>query len=783
MFKIKSAARLAIIMALIIASNLCLALMIGLVPDLNQQAIRERVRFSEILALNAASLAENNRLADLQKVVEQLASRNPELLSLGIRKADQTYRFQTGKHQRIWEPGLKSPEQIAVEIRSSGRTWGIIELRFKPLRGTFLTALWHYPLGMILFVSCGSCLLAWLALARTFRYLDPTKVVPNRVRSALDSLTEGLVLIDHDLRIVHANQVFGRMVGRPPEELLGTPLDSFEWQFEPGQSAPWHASVKTRQPIVGQVAELRQLQEVWKYNINTNPIAGPKSECRGCLVSFDDVTLLERKKNDLAALVVSLQRSRDEIQQQNVKLKFLASRDPLTKCYNRRTFWELFDETWSNGDRNLTSVIMVDIDHFKAINDNHGHSKGDEVLRETGAMLLHLVGDEGIVCRYGGEEFAILLNALDLEGASRVARTIHKAFQRCRIGGLDVTASLGLSHRCFRAMDAQHLLDQADQCLYAAKRNGRNQVVPFDQLDKLERRQSPRAVIPAESPKHVSYASAQALFTALAYRDRDAAYFAQRVADLCVLIARKRMDLRTLYWLEICGLLHSIGKLGGADLELPPGSESADPLSTLTNEVLRNTFGAEELVWITSGRSAARFDDPVSAELATRLDLCHSILQVSVRMVGLGMQGRRIAPSEIQAGLRPIPSDSDATLVQEILNLLARQSQLLSTRCRDASVECAIKLSPLVDDICTSIANRDMTQLKLTVTQVGKIASETGNRTIKTIVESLEKVLERHDPELEQVSQLADQILELCRSTRQSLVSQVEASLGTVSPT
>jgi PAS domain-containing protein len=245
MFKIKSAARLAVTVALIVSSNLSLAMMMGLLPDLTEQAVQKRVQFAELIAINSASLAENNRLADLQQVLEQFKARNEELLSLGIRKRDGNYRLTVGDHKKEWKENERGAEQLAIEIKSKGRVWGTIELRFQPLQAITGSAMWGYPLDLILYVSAASCLLSWFTLSRTFRYLDPSKVVPNRVRSALDSLAEGLVLIDRDQRIVHANQAFGKMVFRDCEELVGNSLTEFKWNFNveartgplPGSSA------------------------------------------------------------------------------------------------------------------------------------------------------------------------------------------------------------------------------------------------------------------------------------------------------------------------------------------------------------------------------------------------------------------------------------------------------------------------------------------------------------------------------------------------------------------
>ena len=147
------------------------------------------------------------------------------------------------------------------------------------------------------------------------------------------------------------------------------------------------------------------------------------------------------------------------------KLQFLANYDHLTNCFNRRSFWAQYEELWRVTRHDQLSIIMIDIDKFKLINDRYGHAAGDEVLERTGRLLREVVGESGFVFRYGGEEFAILIPDQDVERAAQLAWEIHGQFQSQKHVDLNITASLGLSNRQFGAMDLQHMLDQADQCL------------------------------------------------------------------------------------------------------------------------------------------------------------------------------------------------------------------------------------------------------------------------------------------------------------------------------
>ena len=128
---------------------------------------------------------------------------------------------------------------------------------------------------------------------------------------------------------------------------------------------------------------------------------------------------------------------------------------------------------------------MIDIDHFKSINDDHGHATGDEVLQAVGKTLLNESRQSDIVCRYGGEEFSVLMRDTDLESAMAIAERFRQAIKSLEFENLSITVSVGVSSFSLGATDAHELIDQADQCLYAAKRNGRDQVVRFDHIESL----------------------------------------------------------------------------------------------------------------------------------------------------------------------------------------------------------------------------------------------------------------------------------------------------------
>lgn len=171
----------------------------------------------------------------------------------------------------------------------------------------------------------------------------------------------------------------------------------------------------------------------------------------------------------------------DELRRRNAELERMSRTDSLTAIYNRRHMDELLHKMLSAARRHDQSlaVVMIDIDHFKQVNDTKGHAAGDRVLQVVAQRLTSVLRAEDELGRWGGEEFITLLPVTDLGGATTVAERMRRAVASEPVslgnhGTLSVTVSLG----CAASVegDPEALVRQADDCLYAAKNAGRNRV-------------------------------------------------------------------------------------------------------------------------------------------------------------------------------------------------------------------------------------------------------------------------------------------------------------------
>jgi diguanylate cyclase (GGDEF)-like protein len=158
-----------------------------------------------------------------------------------------------------------------------------------------------------------------------------------------------------------------------------------------------------------------------------------------------------------------------------VMLRYHSDHDALTNCLNRRTFNERLQKIETAGES--CAFLLMDIDHFKSINDQHGHLVGDRVITQVAAVLGSVLDADALLFRYGGEEFAVILPENDERTAQRLAERLRAAVEKGGFGDVAVTISIGLAAWTQGKGSMAQVLDAADHALYAAKRGGRNRVV------------------------------------------------------------------------------------------------------------------------------------------------------------------------------------------------------------------------------------------------------------------------------------------------------------------
>ena len=467
----------------------------GIAPSGTDDRLQQRIQLAETLAQQIAHSLSTGDRAAVRNTLHFTVQRNAEVLSAGLRASDGRLLAASADHSRLWqpeEPGRATPTHASVPLASNGGLLGHLEVRFENVaaRG-ILEALWQRPIIRLTLLLGATGFVAYLLyLRRTMRYLDPSAVVPTRVQAALDVMTEGVLLLDEKERIVLANEAFARRTGRSSESLLGLKASGLGWEIpvtgESARSFPWLQAIRDSQTPPDVPLAIKHLTsgERHSFMVRGAPVLDGWGHAKGAIGTFDDVTELERKTADLEKSLADLEKSQDEIRLQNEELEALSRQDPLTGVSNRRHLINSLEPLFAESrkvNRELCCV-MVDIDHFKRVNDDHGHSMGDEVIRCVAKILTSVVRSSDLVCRYGGEEFLIILPEAPVEAATAAAERLRAKIDSPGFARVPVTASFGVSSIRNGASTFAALINQADEAMYASKENGRNRVTRWDEL-------------------------------------------------------------------------------------------------------------------------------------------------------------------------------------------------------------------------------------------------------------------------------------------------------------
>jgi two-component system, cell cycle response regulator len=204
----------------------------------------------------------------------------------------------------------------------------------------------------------------------------------------------------------------------------------------------------------------------------------------GAICSNIDITKRKRAEHQVAEQTELLNRQKIELEAMNQRLSHLAITDGLTGLWNHRRFKELLSESVELFGRTLEpfSLILLDIDHFKGVNDELGHQVGDEVLQQFAETIRQCARSYELPARYGGEEFAIILRNCNDDQAVAAAERFRAAVQKHHWKHRPMTASFGVATYSVPGINPNALIMEADHALYAAKQRGRNRVVHWREL-------------------------------------------------------------------------------------------------------------------------------------------------------------------------------------------------------------------------------------------------------------------------------------------------------------
>jgi diguanylate cyclase (GGDEF)-like protein/PAS domain S-box-containing protein len=308
------------------------------------------------------------------------------------------------------------------------------------------------------------------ALVR-YRLFD---LVPIARSLIIDKMSDGVVVLDAHHRVIDINSAARNLTGFKGSFVGKLGRDIF---------SAWPDMVDVTRVLFTAHAEIKIDSAPERYiDLQIDPIHDERNHFLGRLIILRDITTRKNSEKELREAHENLQEKYAEIQLLQDKLREQAIRDPLTDLYNRRYLEDALENELAKASRQNYPLIAIilDLDHFKLINDTFGHEAGDIVLKGLAQLLSTEARKSDIVCRYGGEEFVVIMPGASIETALERVEQWRVMFEKTMIPYQDVilkcTFSAGLAAFPNSGQTVKSLISAADRTLYKAKQKGRNRV-------------------------------------------------------------------------------------------------------------------------------------------------------------------------------------------------------------------------------------------------------------------------------------------------------------------
>ncbi len=306
--------------------------------------------------------------------------------------------------------------------------------------------------------------------------------------AALNAAANAIVITDREGKCIWVNPAFTLVSGYSSEEMIGQKLSKLKsgvqdetfyrelWQTILGGEV-WH----------GEIVNKNKSGQLYIEEMTIAPVRNDHNEITHFIAIKQDISKRKQIEVNLQDANHRLKFQMNEIQKLKEELQVQVIRDSLTGLYNRRFLEESLDREIAHARRDGKSmcIAMIDVDNFKSFNDRYGHKAGDMILKSLGDILQANTRKSDVSCRYGGEEFVVVMPNATTDGARRRAQQWRKAFQLLQnsFNGqeLQATISVGLASFPEHGKDGENVLNAADKALYESKRRGKNRVTVYQE--------------------------------------------------------------------------------------------------------------------------------------------------------------------------------------------------------------------------------------------------------------------------------------------------------------
>ena len=303
------------------------------------------------------------------------------------------------------------------------------------------------------------------------RFMD---LLPIARQKVFESMPDGVIVLDKQNRIVDINPAAQHFMLIDPRDAIGQPVMDILPKVLAGLFDPTGRNIASY--------EILAPDQKTQVNVYATPLSAKGREAPGTLITLQDITARKKTEIKLQESNIQLQKEIQQIEMLQESLRAQAVRDPLTGLYNRRYLEETLEREVSRAMRTQTSVsvMMIDFDNFKEVNDHFSHQVGDQALQTFGEILKKTSRREDIACRYGGDEFLMILPDVyppdALKRGEMWRQTVDSLELDTGRGKVLLSVSIGIASFPQNGSTVEELVQAADKAMYLAKKEGKNLV-------------------------------------------------------------------------------------------------------------------------------------------------------------------------------------------------------------------------------------------------------------------------------------------------------------------
>lgn len=311
------------------------------------------------------------------------------------------------------------------------------------------------------------------------------ELIPIARSRLIEKMSDGVLVLDSHGRIVDVNPSMKTFLDEEPASYLGKNVSE--------TIGIWNENTEHLLNGLETRTEMRLPNKPTRYlDLRVTPLYDDDQNLSGRLIIFRDVTDRKEVEKDLRHAMDRLQTQLIEIGLLQSQLREQAIRDALTNLFNRRYLEETLERELARATREIypLCIVMMDIDHFKNVNDTYGHEAGDLVLKTLAELVTGQSRQGDFVCRFGGEEFVLVMPNISVDVARERVNSLHKSISSLYIPfgrfNINITVSMGISSYPRHGETKEELMRAADRALYSAKNMGRNRVAVYRETEKGE---------------------------------------------------------------------------------------------------------------------------------------------------------------------------------------------------------------------------------------------------------------------------------------------------------